>query len=156
MCGSPWEILLNKQRLRFASWWNQHAHEEAIPWKCVPHFWPWLRDRWVCRKLDKGPVMQSMNFLCDAGLNKLSIYSLFRHAKILMWRRGVDVFFDLCMNTRSSKQLWSWWFETPSRHCDLTVMLALCVVSSILTWHQGAVSVMLPWVENKAQSILIS
>ena len=35
--------------------------------------------------------------------------------------RTSDVFFDLCLNTRLSKQSWGWWFETPShslwRHC---------------------------------------
>ena len=35
-----------------------------------------------------------------------------------------DVFFDLHRNKRSSKQLWGWWFETPSRslwrHCNDT------------------------------------
>ena len=29
--------------------------------------------------------------------------------------RSFDVFFDLCSNNRLSKQLWGWWFETPSR-----------------------------------------
>ena len=35
---------------------------------------------------------------------------------------SVDVFFYLCLNKRSSKQWWGWWFETPSpplrRHCN--------------------------------------
>ena len=29
--------------------------------------------------------------------------------------RSFDVFFDLRLNKRLSKQLWGWWFETPSR-----------------------------------------
>ena len=28
--------------------------------------------------------------------------------------RSFDVFFDLRLNKRLSKQLWCWWFETPS------------------------------------------
>ena len=36
--------------------------------------------------------------------------------------RSFDVFFDLRPNKRLSKQLWGWWFETPSyplwRHCN--------------------------------------
>ena len=36
--------------------------------------------------------------------------------------RSFDVFFDLCPNKQLSKQLWGWWFETPSwsswRHCN--------------------------------------
>ena len=37
--------------------------------------------------------------------------------------RSVDVFFDLRLNSRLSKQWWGWWFETPShplwRHCNV-------------------------------------
>ena len=29
--------------------------------------------------------------------------------------RSFDVFFDLCLNKRLSKQSWDWRFETPSR-----------------------------------------
>ena len=42
--------------------------------------------------------------------------------------RSFDVFFDLRLNKRSSKQLWGWWFETPSRpllrqrNDDLTIL----------------------------------
>ena len=36
--------------------------------------------------------------------------------------RSFDVFFDLCLNKRLSKQSWGWWFEMPSRslwcHCN--------------------------------------
>ena len=40
---------------------------------------------------------------------------------------SLDVFFDLQLNKRISKQLWGWWFETPShsswRHCnDLNIL----------------------------------
>ena len=38
--------------------------------------------------------------------------------------RSFDVFFDLCLNKRLSKQSWGWWFETQPRslwrHCDVT------------------------------------
>ena len=37
--------------------------------------------------------------------------------------RSFDVFFELWLNKRLSKQLWGWWFETPSRplwrHCNV-------------------------------------
>ena len=39
--------------------------------------------------------------------------------------RSFDVFFDLRLNKRLSKQWWSWWFETPShpfwRHCYVRI-----------------------------------
>ena len=51
------------------------------------------------------------------------------------WRARFDVFFDLRMNKRLSKQSWGWWFETPScslwRHCNAMDKLwktTLCVV----------------------------
>ena len=37
--------------------------------------------------------------------------------------RSFDIFFDLCLNKRLSKQSWGWWFETPWhpiwRHCNV-------------------------------------
>ena len=39
--------------------------------------------------------------------------------------RSFDVFFDLCPKKRLGKQLWGWWFETPSgslwRYCNETL-----------------------------------
>ena len=43
--------------------------------------------------------------------------------------RSFEVFFDLRMNKRLSKQSWGWWFETPSwslwRHCNVLPCLQL-------------------------------
>ena len=40
--------------------------------------------------------------------------------------RSFDVFFDLRLNKRLSKQWWGWWFDTPSRppwrHCNKRVI----------------------------------
>ena len=39
--------------------------------------------------------------------------------------RSFDIFFDLRLNKRLSKQSWGWWFETPSwslwRHCNVNL-----------------------------------
>ena len=49
--------------------------------------------------------------------------------------RSFDVFFDLRLNKRLSKQSWGWWFETPSpslwRHCNVDW-------SSLLKWWKMA------------------
>ena len=37
--------------------------------------------------------------------------------------RSFDVLSDLRLNKRLSKQSWGWWFETPSRHYDVIVMM---------------------------------
>ena len=51
----------------------------------------------------------------------------FQHDDVIKWKiiprywpqmlvtRSFDVFFDLRLNKRLSKQSWGWWFETPSR-----------------------------------------
>ena len=43
--------------------------------------------------------------------------------------RSFDVFFDLRLNKRLSKQSWGWWSETPAsslwRHCNVMFYLAL-------------------------------
>ena len=49
--------------------------------------------------------------------------------------RSFDVFFDLRLNKRLSKQPWCWWFETPSwslwRHCNDV----LSPVRLDMAWH---------------------
>ena len=50
---------------------------------------------------------------------------------------GFDVFFDLRLNKRLSKQLWGWWFETPSRslwrHCNDVDFTAI-VMTAAAAW----------------------
>ena len=41
--------------------------------------------------------------------------------------RSFDVFFDLRLNKRLSKQSWGWRFETPLAHYDVIVMEFVCV-----------------------------
>ena len=56
--------------------------------------------------------------------------------------RSFDVFFDLRLNKRFSKQSWGWWLETPSRYYDVTAMLAFFMrgsnrdrwISNTYTW----------------------
>ena len=48
--------------------------------------------------------------------------------------RSFDVFFDLCLNKRLSKQSWGWWFETPLcslwRHCNVTSTHTICAAQT--------------------------
>ena len=62
--------------------------------------------------------------------------------------RSFDVFFDLRLNKRLSKQSWGWWFETPScslrRYCNVDVMHYWPCARGIHQWavvspHKGAV-----------------
>ena len=53
--------------------------------------------------------------------------------------RSFDVFFDLRLNTRLSKQSWGWWFETLSRplwrHCNVTAPTPNESVTALQTYH---------------------
>ena len=53
--------------------------------------------------------------------------------------QSFDVFFDLRLNKRLSKQSWGWWFETPSwslwRHCNGGALLFFKVIRQISRSH---------------------
>ena len=61
-------------------------HDEVIKWKHFPRYWPYVWEftglRWIPRTKASGPVTLSF-----------------------------DVFFDLRLNKRLSKQSGGWWFE---------------------------------------------
>ena len=71
-------------------------HDDVIKWR-FPCYWTFVRGihrpRWIPRKKAKRPVTRSL-----------------------------DVFFDLRLYKRLSKQPWGWWIETPSwslwRQCN--------------------------------------
>ena len=69
-----------------------YIHDDVIKWKHFPRNWPFVRGI-------NSPVRE---FPAKG--------------------RSFDVFFDMCLNQRLSKQWWGWWFETlprPSwRHCN--------------------------------------
>ena len=54
--------------------------------------------------------------------------------------RSFNVFFDLRLIKRLSKQPWGWWFETPSwslwRHCNVYKTAHIINISDI--WHGGS------------------
>ena len=53
--------------------------------------------------------------------------------------RSFDVFFDLCLNKRLSKQSWGWWFETLScplwRHCNVSSGASFTLIWSWIANH---------------------
>ena len=56
--------------------------------------------------------------------------------------RRFDVFFDLRLNKRLSKQWWGWWFETPSRpfwrHCN--EIHILYPSATLRGWHTSSLT----------------
>ena len=77
------------------SWFDRKSHDVVIKWKHFPRYWPFVRG--------KSPV--TGEFASQRPVTQ-----------------SFDVFFDLRLNKRLSKQSWGWWFETPSRslwrHCN--------------------------------------
>ena len=69
-------------------------HDDVIKWKHFPRYWLFVRG------IHRSPVNSPLKG---------------------QWR-GFDVFFDLRLNKRLSKQWWGWWFKAPSRslwcHCN--------------------------------------
>ena len=57
------------------------------------------------------PVTRSYDVFFDLRLNK----RLSKQSWRWWFETRYDVFFDLRLNKRLSKQSWRWWFETPSR-----------------------------------------
>ena len=67
---------------------NEIPHDDVIKWKHFPRYWPFVRG------IHRSPVNSPV------GATQRPV------------TRSFDVFFDLCLNKRLSKQSWGWWFET--------------------------------------------
>ena len=66
----------------------QKTHDGVIKWKHFPRYWPFVRGN--------SPVTGEFPTQRPVA-------------------RSFDVFFDLRLTERLSKQSWGWWFDTPSR-----------------------------------------
>ena len=74
---------------------QNYFHDDITKWKHFPRYW-----------------------LFVSGFHRSGEFHSQRPAT-----QSFDVFFDLRLNKRFSKQSWGWWFETPShslwRHCNI-------------------------------------
>ena len=72
-----------------------------------------------------------------------------------------DVFFDLCLNRRLSKQWWGWWFEMPSCpswcHCNDYVFMGFIYPysSGLLRWQWRSYDIV-PVPSEKAWSLHVN
>ena len=93
--------------------------------------------KYFCNRHDEFNVIGLFFSQFEPWFNRLSQISTW-HDDVIKWcreftgpgefpsqrpvTRSVDVFFDLRLNKRLSKQPWGWWFETPSwslwRQCN--------------------------------------
>ena len=118
-------------------WWSDfHTfvfHDDVIKWKHFPRYWPFVR-----------------------GIHRSPVNSPHKG----QWRwRTFDVYFDLHLNKRLSKQSWCWWFETLSSPYDVTLMSNF----KLMWWsdfHTFVFSFLIsgslhsPWSDWSAQSYL--
>ena len=91
--------------------WCQLCHDDYM-WKPhINHAFPWWRNQ-----------METFSTLLTICGGNSSITNEFPAQRPVM--RSFDVFFDLRLNKRLSKQSWGWWLETLSpplwRHCNAT------------------------------------
>ena len=86
---------------------------------------------WWCHQ------METSSALLAIGAGNPPVTGEFPTQRPVTW--SFDVFFDLRLNKRLSKQLWGWWFETSSHplwcHCNVSVYLGTWWhTSSMMSW----------------------
>ena len=107
----------------------------------VPHYWPFIKGIYSSPKYKIVPFMMTPsngNIFRVIGhfAGNSPVTSEFPSQRPVT--QSFDVFFDLRLNKRLSKQLWGWWFETPSHslwhHCYVfCVILQFSVVLTEVT-----------------------
>ena len=82
--------------------------------------------------------METFSALLALCAGNSLVTSVFPSQRPVMW--SFDIFFDLHLNKRLSKQSWGWWFEMPSRslwhHCNyiyINTCLFPCCDKHLLT-----------------------
>ena len=88
---------IHLQRNTSSASYHLENHDDVIKWKHFPRYWPFVPG-------GNSPVIGE--FPAQRPVT-----------------RSFNIFFDLRLNKRLSKQWWGWWFETPSRplwrHCNI-------------------------------------
>ena len=113
LCGDYWEsadrLIVSKLYLMFGDWhqsiWLTHIDTD-----------PFLMVTWWRNEMK---TISALLALCAGNSPVTGEFPTQRPVT-----RSFDVFFDLRLNKRLSKQSWGWWFETTSlsllRHCNVT------------------------------------
>ena len=124
-----------RQSLRMTNnecWSNLHFVSRVIVWKIIVLLISWS---WSTLRLCLISVLESL----VRNLSQDTLFTLEcdgRKYRKKLWpvTRSFDVFFDLRLNKRLSKQSWGRWFETPShilwRHCNVMSQIWMNVCES--------------------------
>ena len=86
-----------------------YVHDDVIKWRHFPRHWSFVR--WIHRSPGEFPAQRPVT-------------------------PSFDVFFDLRLNERLSKQSWIWWFETLSRPLWRQCNAQVRFYASLYQWHQ--------------------
>ena len=86
------------------------SHNAPVPHPAMYHFQTEICTRVHTRWRHQ---METFSALLDIYAGNSPVTGEFPAQSPVM--RSFDVFFDLCLNKRLSKQSWAWWFGTPSR-----------------------------------------
>ena len=84
---------------------DNNMHENVL-WHLMYIFLAWHRFPWWRHKMD---TFSALLVICAGNSPAPGEFPVQRPVT-----RSFDVFFDLCLNKRLSKQSWGWWFETLS------------------------------------------
>ena len=91
-------------------WWFAQIHDDVIKWKHFPRYWIFVR-----------------------GIHRSPVNSPHKG----QWRGALMFSLTRALNIRLSKQLWDWWFLTPSRslwsHCNVMAVSLPCSVKNVKT-----------------------
>ena len=101
-------------------WWRRHGDWHSSASRLQMNRFKTVRIFYIDYTNIGTRTIISSNIPCCVCMWNSSVTSEFPSQRPVT--RSFDVFFDLCLNKRLSKQSWGWWFETPSyslwRHCN--------------------------------------
>ena len=107
--------------LRQKTPWKSQRRRTIIHSKCQPIYWKQECMSWWRHKME---TFSALLAICAGNSPVTGEFPAQRPVT-----RSFDVFFDLHLNKRLSKQSWGWWFHTPSRplwrHCNVIQMLPM-------------------------------
>ena len=125
-------MICSHNRYPWNNWWALFLKHQIIRSKiflCMVNSWKWHDQSTTKRSL--GKIYDSMMTSSNGNIFRVTVHlceDFTGHRWIPAQRpvtRSFDVFFDLRLIKRLSKQLRGWWFETPLRslwsHCNAVI-----------------------------------
>ena len=114
-------------------------HDDVIKWKHFQRDWPFVRgihrSPVISPHKCQWPAFSAWLAICAGNSRVTGEFPAQRPVT-----RSFDVFFDLRLKKRLSKQSLGWWFETLSDHYDVTLMAVDSphkgpVMWKVFPWH---------------------